>query len=172
MFEIGDYVVFGTDGVCTVEAVGSLDIEGVSKDRLYYTLAPVGKAGNNRIFAPVDGHRVVMRRVLSPEEAGRLISNMSGIERIHIPDERKREDTYKAVLQSCDCVQMVGLIKEIYARKQARAEAGKKLPAVDERYFTMAENSLYSELSLPLKIDKNQVRDYICDTVGAEVSET
>lgn len=161
MFETGDYVVFGTDGVCRVESIGSLDIEGVSKDKLYYTLAPVGKIGNNRIFAPVEGRRIVMRKVMSPEEARHFISGINKLDRLVIPDEKKREETYKAVLQSCDCEQIVRLIKEICARKAQRSAAGKKLPAVDERYFTMAENSLYGELCFPLKLDKSEVRDYI-----------
>ncbi len=170
MFDIGDYVVFGTDGVCTVEAVGSLDIEGVSKEKLYYTLAPVGKTGNNRIFAPVDGKRVVMRRVISLDEAKALIGRITEIEPLEVHDERKREEAYKAALTSCDCVQIVRLIKEIYRRRNARFAAGKKLPAIDERYFAMAENSLYSELSLPLKIEKSKVEEYLCDTVGISLS--
>ena len=170
MFEVGEYVVFGTDGVCTVESIGSLDIEGVSKDKLYYTLAPVGKVGNNRIFAPVESKRVVMRRVISADEAKDLIGRMTELEPLEVPDEKKREETYKAVLQSCDCVRIVQLIKEIYGRKQARYAAGKKLPSVDERYFNMAENSLYSELSFPLGIRKDEVRDYITDAVGGDRS--
>lgn len=166
MFEVGEYVVFGTDGVCTVEAIGSLDIEGVSKDRQYYTLAPIGKSRNNRIFAPVEGKRVVMRRILTREEAQNLVKSIGDIECINVPDERKREETYKAVMQSCDCVKIVGLIKEIDARRKARTEAGKKLPSVDERYCSMAENTLLNELSVPLKLDKEQVRDYIMETVG------
>ena len=142
MFDIGEYVVFGTDGVCTVEAVGSLDIEGVSKEKIYYTLAPVGKKGNNRIFAPVDSKRVVMRRVITLDEAKALIRKIGDIEPLDVLDERKREEAYKAALTSCDCVQIVSLIKEIHRRKKARFAAGKKLPAVDERYCSMAENSL------------------------------
>ncbi|MCR5520968.1 MAG: CarD family transcriptional regulator [Lachnospiraceae bacterium] len=166
MFDIGDYVVFGTDGVCRVEDVGALDMEGVSKDKLYYTLAPHGKSGNNRIFAPVEGKRVVMRKVITSEEAQKLINDITDIGRLEIRDEKKREETYKHVLQGCDCREIVSLIKEIYFRKQERTAQGKKLPSVDERYFTMAENSLYGELCLPLNIDKEDVRDYICAVVG------
>ena len=170
MFDIGEYVVFGTDGVCTVEAVGCLDIEGVSKEKVYYTLAPVGKKGNNRIFAPVDSKRVVMRRVITLDEAKALIGKINEIKPLDVSDERKREEAYKAALTSCDCVQIISLIKEIYRRKQARFAVGKKLPAVDERYCSMAENSLYSELSLPLNMEKDRVEEYIADAVGAKAA--
>ncbi len=171
MFDIGEYVVFGTDGVCTVEAVGCLDIEGVSKEKVYYTLAPVGKKGSNRIFAPVDSKRVVMRRVITLDEAKALIGKINEIKPLDVSDEKKREEAYKAALTSCDCVQIISLIKEIYRRKKARYAAGKKLPAVDERYCSMAENSLYSELSLPLNMEKDRVEEYIADAVGAEAAK-
>lgn len=163
MFEIGDYVVFGTDGVCRVEKIGSLEMEGISNDRVYYTLAPFEKPTKNKIFAPVDGKKVVMRKVMTQEEALDLMGSVSKIARVTIADERKREESYKAILQSCDCVEIVGLIKELYTRKQERLAMGKKLPAVDERYFAMAENSLISELCLPLNRDKESVRAYIAE---------
>ncbi len=167
MFKIGEFVVFGTDGVCMIEDIGALEMEGVAKDRQYYTLSPVGKSGHNRIFAPVDGKRVVMRRILSLDEAESFVNKLDDIGRLKIPDERKREETYKAVLQSCDYVRITELIKEIYARRKERAAAGKKLPSVDERYFAAAENSLYSELELSLNMDKDELRSYMEKSVSA-----
>ena len=161
MFEVGELVVFGTDGVCKVEGIGALEMEGVAKDKQYYTLAPVGKNGKNRIFAPVGGTRVVMRRVLSNDEARNFIAGLADIGRLSIPDERKREETYKSVLQSCDYVKLTELIKEMYARRRERAAAGKKLPSVDERYFAAAENSLYGELCLSLNVEPDEVREYV-----------
>ena len=161
MFSVGEFVVFGTDGVCMIEKIGALEMEGVAKDKQYYTLSPVGKKGSNRIFAPVDGKRVVMRKVLSRDEAKSFVSTLDDIGRLVIPDERKREDTYKAVLQSCDHIRITELIKEISARRKARAAAGKKLPSVDERYFVAAENSLYSELGLSLDMEMDEIRSFI-----------
>jgi len=168
MFNVGEFVVFGTDGVCMVEKVGALEIEGVAKDKQYYTLAPVGKNANNRIFAPVGGTRVVMRRVLSFDEAHDFVERLDNIGRLEIPNERKREETYKAVLQSCDHVRITELIKEMYARRRERAAAGKKLPSVDERYFVAAENSLYNELCLSLNMEKEEVRSYMEKCVGEQ----
>ena len=33
MFDVGDFVVFGSDGVCRVEAVGNLEINDKRKDK-------------------------------------------------------------------------------------------------------------------------------------------
>lgn len=161
MFDVGELVVFGSDGVCQVESVGALDMAGISKDRIYYTLIPLGKNGNGRIYAPVDGKKVIIRRVISLEDANKLIDEIKHIDKLEITDEKKREETYKQVIHNCDLRDVVRLIKEIHSRKEMRETIGKKLTAIDERYFGMAENCLYSELSLPLKMEKSQVRDYI-----------
>lgn len=161
MFDVGDFVVFGSDGVCRVEAVGSLDIDGVSKDKIYYTLIPMGKAGNGRIFAPVEGRKVTVRRVMNIDEANTLISELAIIGRLQVEDDRKREERYKQVIQHCDLREVVQLMKEINSRKEMRDRIGKKLTAIDERYFGIAENCLCSELSLPLKMEKHEVWEYI-----------
>jgi CarD family transcriptional regulator len=41
MFAVGDYIIYGSNGVCKVEAVGLLDMSGIPKDRQYYTLQPI-----------------------------------------------------------------------------------------------------------------------------------
>ena len=40
MYQIGDYLVYGFEGVCRVEDIGSPKLSGISRDKLYYTLAP------------------------------------------------------------------------------------------------------------------------------------
>ncbi|GAB6129716.1 hypothetical protein JCM17204_23080 [Blautia stercoris] len=49
----------------------------------------------------------------------------------------------------------------IYQRKQGRQKQGKKVPIVDERYFDIAENRLYSELELVLGKNRNEIYELI-----------
>jgi CarD family transcriptional regulator len=41
MFERKDLVVYGATGVCEVVDIGTPQIEGIDKERIYYTLHPV-----------------------------------------------------------------------------------------------------------------------------------
>ena len=50
--------------------------------------------------------------------------------------------------------------------KKERIESGKKVAAVDERYFYQAEELLYEELAYALEMDVSQVGDYISDKIG------
>jgi len=42
---------------------------------------------------------------------------------------------------------------------------GKKVTAVDEKYFHLAENSLYGELAIPLEMTKEEVKKYVVERV-------
>ena len=95
MYLVGEYIVYGTSGVCKVEAIGPMEISGVNKDKLYYTLAPLYSKGS-KVFTPVDNDKVVMRPVLTKEEARELIEQIPTIELLWVADEKRREDIYKA----------------------------------------------------------------------------
>ena len=68
---------------------------------------------------------------------------------------------YKECIRSCECRELIRIIKTIYIRKKERLSQGKKVTAVDERYLRLAEENLYSELSLLLGIPKNRMEHYI-----------
>ena len=69
MFSIGEYVVYGVEGVCRVEEAGKLKVAGLDKNRAYYRLRPYYHDGT--IYTPVDG-KAVMRPVLTREELERV----------------------------------------------------------------------------------------------------
>ena len=73
MYEIGQLIVYGNEGVCRVEEIGTPKISGVDKHRDYYTLAPIYREG--KVFTPVDS-KVFMRPVITREEALALIDRI------------------------------------------------------------------------------------------------
>ena len=160
MFQKDDYVIYGNNGVCTVKDIGPLDIPGVPKERIYYTLIPY-YAKDSQIFTPVDSNKVVMRTLICEEEIMQLINEISSIELLWITDEKQRETQYKEALRTCDCRELVRIIKTIYQRNQARIAEGKKMTASDEKYFHLAEESLYGEFAITLGMERDQVRDFI-----------
>lgn len=160
MFEVGEYIVYGVKGVCRVEDITHIDISGADKNRLYYVLTPIGES-TGKIYAPTDNQKVMMRRIISKEEADRLIDELPQIELLWVPDDKQREAKYKEALNTCDYRAWVSIVKTLYLRKQERVAQGKKITALDERYMRTAENELYSELSLTLGIPKAEMENYI-----------
>lgn len=163
MFDVGEYIIYGTNGVCQVSSVGKLAIS--DDDKLYYTLVPV-YSKSSTVYTPVDNEKVVMRRLISKEEARELVENMNSVETISVEDEKKREECYKQALRTCECTEWVKLIRTSYLRIQDRRNSGKKVINSDEKYLRAAEDYLYGELAIALDIEKEKVRDYIVEKVN------
>lgn len=164
MFEKGDYIVYGAAGICQVKEIGKLSIGAANRDRLYYTLEPVNSKGSS-VYTPVDNTKVVMREILSKKEAEQLICDIPQIEALWVENDKQREQVYRESARKCDCREWIRIIKTLYLRKQDRIAHGKKVTATDERYLHMAEESLYSELSIPLGVEKERMADYITEKV-------
>ena len=62
MFEKGDYVIYGSNGICRVQDVTTLDIPGVDKNRKYYLLKPVYTSAST-VYTPVDTEGTLLRPV-------------------------------------------------------------------------------------------------------------
>ncbi len=164
MFEIGEYIVYGSKGVCKIEDISNIDISGVNKDRLYYVMHQVENE-TGKLYVPTDNEKIVMRRVITKAEAEDLIRRMPEMEPLWIDDDKKREAMYKEVIRTCDYNEWVRIIKTLYFRKKERTAQGKKVTALDEKYLKAAENELYSELSLVLEIPKTEVLNYIKEQI-------
>lgn len=160
MFEVGEYVVCGNKGVCVVEKITTLDIAGVDKEREYYILKPKYQQGST-VYVPVDSSRESMRRVIRREEAQKLIDAIPDVPPLSITNEKLSEQVYRECLKSGSCKEWVRVLKTIWRRKQERLQAGRKVTAVDAKYFHMAEESLYGELAVALDLDRDEVEAYI-----------
>lgn len=162
MFEKGEFIVYGKNGVCQVEDIKAMSLDDVDSERLYYVLHPVNSHGST-IFTPVDNKKVTMRNIISKEEAMALIEQIPQIDVLTITNEKLCEEQYKEAIKTCDCAQMVRVLKTIYLKKQKRIAVGKKITSVDEKYFHMVENSLYTELSILIDVPKEKMEEYITE---------
>ena len=168
MFHTGDLVVYGTTGVCQVEAVTAPDMGGADRNKLYYQLKPLQQDG--LIYTPVDNPKVAIRPIITREEAEALIDLIPSMEAeiYHAPTLQALAQHYQSTVRSHDCRDLIGLMLSIYA-KQKEAEAHKRrLGLVDERYRKQAERLLHGELSVVLGIPFEEVPAYIARRISAK----
>lgn len=168
MYQIGDYIVYANSGVCKVQAVGRLEIEGIPKEKNYYTLCPI--YGMETIYAPVET-KAYMRPVLSQSEAERLIGQIPAIQEgtLESGNLQMQELSYRKYFQEHDCRDLIRLIKAIRHRSACAKESGKKLGKMDEKYQKLSEDLLYGELAVSLHIPREDVEEYImqrCQEAG------
>lgn len=132
MFQIGEYVVHGNDGICEVKDITQLELPGGSSKRQYYLLVPQ-KEKNGRIYSPVESSKVQTRKVITKQEADTLIREIPAIQAAWVENEKLRENVYKEAIKSCDLRELVKIIKNMYLRRQERISSGKK-----QRFWTTA----------------------------------
>lgn len=157
MFQIGDYVICSNKGVCEVENITVLNISGADKEKEYYILKPLYSAGST-VYVPVDSQKDhTMRKVLERTEAERLIGTIPEIPLLVITNDKMTEQMYKDCMKSNDCQELVKLLKTINLRRQKRIQAGRKVTAVDAKYWHLAEENLYGELAVALDMSREEV---------------
>lgn len=162
MFDVGDYIVYGQNGICQVVDITHPDISGADNSRLYYVLVPE-KTRESRLFCPADNDKIVLRKVVTADEARSILDDAKELEPMSIANDRLRDDSYRQVLRNGDLRLWVQFIKALMLRKREREDSGKKITATDERYLKIAEEGLCSELAIATGENKDEIKKYIID---------
>lgn len=162
MFSIGDYMVYGINGVCRVQDICASPFD--KKDtRTFYLLKPLGASEGSVIYTPTDNAQVLMRPLMTKEQAAELIERMPRLAPLEVPMEKMRRDLYRQAMQSCDPEQYVRLIKTVYRRRMDMIQQHKRLSETDSDFERNAKLSLYHELSVVLEVKFAEVEQYLID---------
>ncbi len=157
MFSVGDKIIYGENGVCTVEKIAPLDMSGASADKLYYYLSPL--IGTGTYFTPVDSN-AFMRPVISREEAEALIAAIDSIEPAICTDTRFNhvDAFYKELFKQHTCEALVAIVKGLKGRMSEKKTKSSRAESTMKR----AKDILHGELSIALGIEPAEVEAYIC----------
>ncbi len=160
MFNVGEYVIYGSEGVCLVEAIGSPDIVGLDRTKTYYTLSPVYRCG--KIHTPTDT-TITMRRVISKDAAEELIESVDKINGdLDVPKDSKLATAfYRDLVRSYECGTLMRVVKHVFTKQREFAALKRNLPAVDVKFSKMAEEMLYSEFAFVLGVEPKDVKTRI-----------
>ena len=158
MFEIGNYVVTANNGICQIHGIETKDMG--TGEKAYYILVPI-KESTAKVYLPVDLAEKRMRLVMNADDAWKLIKEIKAVDEALVENEKEREKIYKEAINSRDPKRLISIMKTLYMRSQKRLEEGKKTTTIDERYFKLAENQLYSELAFVLRVQKSELNRII-----------
>lgn len=165
MFKIGDFIIYGSTGVCQVTDIAVMDQIGLESKR-YYVINPLYQGGV--IYTPVDNNKVFMRSIISTLEVEQLIDSIPSInaEAYHCRESNQLIKHYDAVMKTHNCEQLIELTMSIYAKKDFMNQQNRKIGSVDEKYLKLAEDVLFGELATALSINKDEVPEYISARLG------
>lgn len=164
MFSIGDYMVYGTNGVCRVDAVCPSPLD--KKDtRLYYALKPLRGTGQAVIYTPVENDRIPMRPIIGKNEAEEILERILDIPCLCVSVEKERREVYRAALASGTVEAYIALLKTVTRRRSELAGVQRRLPDFETEYDMQARRNLYTELSVALGLPFEGMETYVIERV-------
>lgn len=164
MFNVNDYVIYGTTGVCKITDIKKENFVG-NAETDYYILHPV-YSGKTTIMTPVSNKKILMRILSTKQEINTLIEKIPSMKSSWITDDRLRMQKFKEALHTGNCEEWIKLIKEIHLKRKERTDSGKKLRQSDEDIVKSAERLLYEEFSVSLQIPIEEVKPYIMSHIA------
>lgn len=167
MFQKGDYIVYGSYGLCEVREVGKSPVDP-SDSRVYYALHPVYSPEGSMIFTPVDNQNTVRRHPISRKEADLLLENAPHIPALTVEREKLRRDVYRAALQTAEPEKLVALLRTVLERRRDTGRLGRRLTDADTDYEKKARDNLVGELSLVLSMSEKDTCRMVETVMGAE----
>ena len=155
MFGVNEYIVY-RNNVCYIKEIIEI------KDNKYYVLFPIDD-DSLTIKVPVDNSFI--RRVISKDEVAKIIKNIINIDIIKVDNEKMIEQEYKKLLENATHENLIKIIKTSYLKNDKRKREKKKISEKDDTYFKLAEKILYNEFSVALKMNYEDTKKYVVDSV-------
>ncbi len=160
MLTVGQTVVYGTQGVCTVKEISMLKL-GKTKGE-YYALSPIDDPGST-VYVPTANEKLMskLRPVLTGEEADALITEAVREPLEWIESDAERKSACDDIVKNGDRKQLMRLVGMLYRRRELLKDQKKHFHNVDAQYLKLAERMLHGELAYALGIAVDDVADYI-----------
>ena len=165
MYKIGEFVVYGSEGVCEVENITQLNISEINKNKTYYILKPMHE--NGKVFVPIDNN-IFIRSVLKYEEIQKLIEDIPTIEKNKCDTNNIKvlQDRYKKLLKNYECIDLLTELVSLNEKKNNLIKNKKKINQVDEKFMKIAKGLLEDEFSIVLGIPKEDLETYVIDKIN------
>ncbi len=162
MFNIDDYVVYKTNGVCRITGIKKETFGRDTKE--YYILTTVYGNPSN-VYVPVDNEALVskMKKIISIDKIHDIIDKSQDKTVDWIENDRERGEAYSAMISEGEPSLLFSLVKTLYNHKKEVESAGKKFRANDKRIMDSAEKILHEEFAMALDIEPDMVAPFIKD---------
>lgn len=164
MYKIGEFIVYGNEGVCEVENISELNIPGTNKVNNYYTLKPMH--GNGTVFIPVNTS-IFMRSLVTPKEIEEIIKDIPLVDEAeeNLKNARALQEHYKKLLNTHNCVDTLTVMLSLNNKKEDLIKNGKKLGQIEEKFFRISKELIENEFAIVLGISKKETDIYIEENI-------
>ncbi len=155
----GDYLVYGTNGICLVDEISEMVFPNGGERKLYFILRPTKDTGSI-IYIPHDNATLLskLRPVLTGKEAEALLTEPHSATD-WIDDRKLRTLAFRETLQESDPNALAPLVKCICLKRDELSGQNKKLSCADREVLTAAISAICGELSFSLGLSHDEIAE-------------
>lgn len=166
VFDIGEYVSYGINGMCNIEDIRPMQLSQSVEKMMYYILRPESNP-KSTIFVPVNNQKLVskMRELMTKDEINAMLVRMKDRTLEWEKDVRFRTESFHEILNNGVNQDLILMIRCLHRKRQELVQLGKKLPARDSNTLKTAERLVEEEFAHVLHIKCEEVSDYIRDVL-------
>ncbi len=168
MFNVGDRIVYGAEGVFFVSDLASSPLDK-NDTRIFYVLRPLFGRADSLIYTPAEGSKISMRAVMTKEEADMLLERLPEIGEVTVEREKNRRECYRDAMKDALAENYIRIIRSVLRRRGEFLRQKKRLPEADVEYEKRAKNCLYGELSVALELPFEQIEALVSEKMTVRV---
>lgn len=160
MFTVGDCLLYGAVGVCTVKEMRREKIGGQWDD--YVVLEPVFQR-NATVLVPMSNEKLAgkMRPLLTEQEMTALLATLLDISDTWILSENERATAFREAVRSGDRTRWLWLVKTIHRRQQELLDSGRHLRSSDAIVYKEALSLLCGEIAFLRGLSIEEAQDHL-----------
>ena len=162
MFQVGDAVSYGANGVCTIEEKTTVRLAGRPCE--CFILRPVYDR-SMKICVPCQS-QVLLDRMHPLPTRKELLDLLQEPAPEHEPDREARKELYRRTLQSGDRHALLRMLRDLYAERCHRHAQGKQLSGFEDSALREAQTILHSEFAYAWGVTPQEVPDLITRELG------
>ena len=161
-FKIGDTVVYGVNGVCSISEKCEICFIKGEKAHEYLILTPCGD-GKSKIYIPTDKEELLSRihRIMTEDEISELLQEAKDADMPAAMDKTARNLMLDQAVQNGDRGMVLGLIRYLLKEGENQKNISKKMLFSDENLLKSAQKTILDEFSFVLNKTQSDTEDYI-----------
>ena len=134
MYGLGDTVMYGTHGICRINATETRKID--KKLVEYYVLEPIYQPGAT-YFVPIHNAAAAakLQPVLSIEQLDLVFQEAMSVSSDWIPDENSRRTLYRELLNCGERRSLISMCTTVIKQRKTLLDSGKKFHQCDDNFL-------------------------------------
>ncbi len=168
LFKEGDYIFYGSGGICIVDSIREMPFEGARAGVPYYVLHTLAEP-KQTILNPTDNDKVLMRAVMTKKEACDVLSALPSLMPFEAENARALREKYMNAIKSASPTEWCRVLCTYETRRRATEAKLARVTEAERGFYTQALSLLSAEVALAEGVSVTDASAEISDVVKNEI---